>query len=209
MVRRVRVLQGLYLAEMEGTHMPFTHKIRFHAFRKEWLFYFRVQPKREVLHYGVGNRCHDGRYVLFLDYDHTPLSWIREEITLLQEYYNVGPCYLFKTKHGIHVISLEKFHLRELISIMGATSIDQNYLTVPLMGGAKIWILRQSEKKGETITYLGKQHADTILPREHSRAHAEYLGRFCGVPKRDLPRENLDNGKDLILGYYRISEPNN
>ncbi len=189
--------------------MPFSHKLAFHLFRKEWMLYVRVQPKREVLHYGVGNRCDDGKYVLFLDYDHSPIEWVREELRLLQEYYGIGAFYLFKTKHGIHAICLEKFFLGMMLDMMSKTTIDHNYLSVPLMGGAKIWILRQSQKAGERISYLGKLDARPVIEREMSRAHAEYLRDYCGVPKEHLPRKGLDDGKDLILGYYRIGQPSN
>lgn len=174
----------------------------------------RYGKKKDVLHYGVGNRCKDGQYVVFLDYDETYRAWIEDEIRLLQErFVMLGNAYLFKTKNGFHVIFLEKVTMTELLIILDTTTCDKNYRTVPMLYARRIWVLRQSTKKGEAIEYLGRIKKRGCR-NERSRAHAMYLEEFCGVKEIDIVSNDWDYGpfddeEIVIMGYYHIAEENN
>lgn len=169
---------------------------------------FRAVPERKVLHFGMGNRCNDGKYVLFLDYDHLPLEWVEEEILLLQDL-GLGNAYVFKTKHGIHVVFLEKYYLGLMSNLLDVTSADKNYKSIPMQYARKIWILRQSNKKDESIEYLGVRKKRG-LP-EKSLAHASYLYAFMKVPLIDIELSlgDWDKETDVTMGYYKIAERNN
>lgn len=185
-------------------------KWNFNFLGRTYNLLFRSVKEKKVLHYGVGNRCKNGQYVLFLDYDDTPLEWVEEELLLLQKRFEflLGDAYLFKTKNGIHVIFLEKHHLGRIIQMMDMTSCDKNYKTVPLLYARKVWVLRQSEKKGEDIRYLGKLSSPSTWDR--SKAHALYLEQFCKVPHTDLVLNGaLDDQDTVTMGYYHITERNN
>ena len=156
--------------------------------------------RRDEHHFGIGNRCADGLYIVFLDYDKTPLEWVRAEITYLQDTYGLGSAYLFETKNGFHVVFLDKLELDELITIMGCTSIDKRYMSVPLKYARRCWVLRQTPKKGEEIHYSGVYHSGSA--RELSEAHAIYLVRYGGVPPTDLNKGSWDRNKDIVLAYY-------
>lgn len=183
---------------------------RFNLLGTERTFYYNSKKERTVFHYGIGNRCEDGQYVLFLDYDKTPLDWITEELRLLQEWFELGTAYLFRTKNGHHVIFLEKFSLSEIVEMLGCVSIDRNYKEVPLHYARKIWVLRQTQKTGEKIEYLGCLPNPKVDPkRDRSRPHAVYLCEQAGVPTRDLDGNNsFDDKNDLIIGYYKIAKDN-
>lgn len=168
----------------------------------------RVIKEKTVLHYGMGNRCNDGQYVLFLDYDQTPYEWVIEELLLVQNTFGLSTGFLFKTKNGYHVLFLDKMSLGRVAQIMDYTTCDKQYRAVPMYYARKIWVLRTSEKEREKIRYVGCCPNDT--PTEKSQAHGRYLTQVLGVPPRDLPSAGgYDLSETLTLGYYYISKENN
>lgn len=175
---------------------------------RKWTFLFRVVPDRVVLQGGFGNRCHDGRYVLFLDYDETPLEWIDEEIVLLQTLFRLGNAYVFATKHGFHVVFLEKHLLLDIIDMMKVTSCDAQYKDIPLYYGRRVWILRTTNKRNEKICYVGvKKH---VCNYERSLAHKAYLQTFFDIPDEDfVGGGTFDEYRSLTVGYYRVSNHKN
>lgn len=184
-------------------------KWSFKFFGTQYQFLTRVTPARETFHYGVGNRCHDGRYVLFLDYDDTPYDWIIEEIKLLQTMTQLGTAYLFKTRKGHHVIFLEKFYLGNIVEMLRMTTCDYQYQNVPLFYGKKLWVLRSSNKKHEELKYLGcvPNPNDALYLRERSLAHKNYLIVKYAVPPEDFLRGGrFDDFEELSLAYYYIHE---
>lgn len=179
-------------------------KLNFNVLKKEVNLLFRIVPKREVMQFGVGNRCRDGTYLVFLDYDSTPYEWIREELLLMQRIFGLGTAFIFKTKHGWHVIFLEKLPLGLVIDVLKMSTVDMRYREVPMMYGRKIWILRQSKKRNEKSRYWAKIPQETLFVR--SRAHARYLVSMCGVPRGSIGRGTFDEEDNLTLGYYRTPE---
>lgn len=195
-------------------------KYSFSFFGRSVSFILRSIEKKSVLHYGVGNRCKDG-YVLFLDYDDTPIDWVLDEIDVLHHRFRneLGTAYIFLTKHGVHVVFLEKSTLGRILNFLESTSCDKEYQKVPMLYGRKVWVLRQSKKKDEKIIYRGfvKNPYDPYgCKAERSRAHALYLKQYCGVPRKDLEFESqkyntgaFDLSDRVTMGYYHIAERNN
>ncbi len=181
----------------------------FNLFGRKNSLILRSVKEKSVLMYGFGNRCKDGKYVLFLDYDNTPYNWISEEIGLLQEMFSLGTAYVFQTKNGYHVVFLEKYTLKQIISFLDVTSCDKNYKTVPLYYGRKIWVLRTSPKVDEELRFIKAHHP--LLPNieEKSLAHSMYLAKFYDVPLEDLPIQHLDGQENLTLAHYKIGSENN
>lgn len=186
-------------------------KINFHALRHHITLLFRITKEKETLHYGIGNRCADGLYTVFLDYDSVPFEWVTEEIDLLQELYELSTAYIFKTKNGYHVIFLDKMPLIDLLQVIHTTSIDTNYIRVPLEYARKVWVLRQSNKKDESIKYLGcvERRTENEYVYDKSGAHKLFLTKYCGVPLKDFgSRIEYDREETIIMGYYRIMPGN-
>lgn len=186
-------------------------------FKQHWMFLgrkvsliLRVVRERTVLQYGMGNRCRDGQYVLFLDYDSSPQSWVEQEVRLLQERYRsqLGNAYVFKTKNGYHVVFLEKSVFGMITKMLQSTTCDKAYQDVPMYYARKVWVLRQSSKNAETIQYLGVLKAKAN--RERSRAHRSYLQKFYGIPTKDFTGGGeYDLHETLIMAYYRVTEAAN
>lgn len=179
-------------------------------FKRDYEFVFRTSRTKTSLQWGVGNRCEGGEYVLFLDYDDIPLTWIHDEITLLQEQYatSLGDAFIFRTKHGHHVIFLERCNLGDLAEYLDVTTCDKHYRKIPMFYARKIWVLRQSEKKNEHgIEYLGVQrgYAPHVM---RSSAHAEYIVTIMGVPKEQVftKGRRFDGHEKLIVGAYHVAE---
>lgn len=183
------------------------HILKWKLFGRTWSVITRVERSKTEFHYGVTNRCQDGTRLLFLDYDDTPLEWVKDDVALLREWHTMGDAYLFKTKHGYHVICLEKRTTGDIIIMQGMTSCDDNYKHVALQTGrAKLWVLRQSEKNNEHIHYLGRLQGKTS--RMMSLAHARYLVMHCGVPASDVfgRGKHYDTSTRLCFGTYKITK---
>jgi hypothetical protein len=171
----------------------------------------RITPVRAAFHYGVTNRCKDGKYVLFLDYDldTTMYEWIQEEVQLLQRVTNLGSAYVFKTQHGYHVMFLEKFYLENIVDMLGMTTCDQQYKDVPLLYGKKVWVLRTNEKTNETMQYVGVIHPPVVHRSyfERSTAHMMYIKQRFKIPRKDFSiGDRFDGQHDLVIGHYFINE---
>jgi hypothetical protein len=171
----------------------------------------RIIKQKKHLLYGMGNRCKDGLYILFLDYDDTPLEWITEEIKLLQKRYSmlISTAYIFKTRKGYHVLFLEKNDLEDVLEMMRITSADKQHREIPLYYGRRIWVLRNSPKKQETINYVGCVHNvnKTATLNLKSNAHKEYLKLLYKIPNKDFGKQiDFDNENNLTLAYYHVGD---
>ena len=178
------------------------------------MFVMRVAKTRIQEHVGIGNRCADGNYVLFIDYDgNTPHEWIKQEIRLLQKIFLLTTAYVFKTKNGHHVVFLEKMPIDDIVKCLRMTTCDKDHLEVPLYYARKEWVLRQTNKKDETITYQGPLHPknDAGVPYEYSNAHALVLSKIGGVPNNDFHREQklFDEETTITLAQYHVRKQNN
>lgn len=184
------------------------HRLTFHAFGREISLLARVARSRPVLHYGIGNRCTDARYLLMLDYDDSPEDWVRAEIALLQEDKRVGNAHLFKTKNGYHVIFLEKLLLSEVIHFLGMTTVDQRYRDVPLAYGLKVWVLRESHKSSEKIVSRGTILSPHLCKTPRSNAHMIWLRERYGLPELERYGGPYDQSTVLLAGWYKIAREN-
>lgn len=147
--------------------------------------------------YGVTNRCQDGKFVLFLDYDNIPYEWMREELLDLQLIYRLSTIYIFETDKGFHAMCLDKFTLPYLLKIMENTSIDPKYKDIPLKYGKRLWTLRLSEKK-KPIRLINILENNCI--RSQSSSHAKLLEVWYDMKiKLDIP----DNQKQFIAASYK------
>jgi len=184
--------------------------IKFDVLGRHINMILRAIKQKDNLLYGVGNRCNDASYILFLDYDNTPLDWVTEEIRLLQRRYNtkLGTAYLFKTRKGIHALFLEKNDIDDIIEMMRITSSDKQHKEIPLYYGRRIWVLRGSPKKDEELMYLGcLTSLGTTQSVMRSNAHKKYLQLLYTIPESDFYRgSGFDDENELTLAYYHVGK---
>ncbi len=151
---------------------------------------------------GITNRCNDGKFVLFLDYDNVPLQWIIDEITYIQTHFSLGDLHIFKTGKGYHVINTEKRQFGTILEIMKSTTCDPHYITVPLKYGKRVWTLRISNKKGKPnirwiMTIKGRSRCVMSSP------HNWLLRELYGVK---ISERGGDGEKHFYKSTYPIAE---
>lgn len=150
--------------------------------------------------YGYTNRCIDGKYIITLDYDGLELEWIIQELKALQEMFELGIFYIFQSNKGYHAVCFDKVNLNEYLKIVHNTSVDSDYINVPLRYGQKLWTLRITPKNEKEIKYV-----DCLFSKYHknekSLAHKNLLRHYFNNIFSDV---GFDNNTKLIMSKYRI-----
>jgi len=158
--------------------------------------------RKKNKHYVVGytNRCDDGKYVLFLDYDNIELSWLLTELNHLIRKYSLGDIYVFESSpRSFHVICLDKFRREEFLRIAKDTSVDERYIYVPLKYGKGVWTLRLTEKDSKDIKFVKMLKGNGM--RQQSYAHAKILNKLFNL---EIKLIRSDKHEGLILCKYPI-----
>jgi len=138
---------------------------------------------RDVRHKYVSGYCNrtiDGLYIITLDYDDMDLDTVQGELNRLQEDHALGDFYIFKSGGGYHGVCLDKVNFKELLLIMENSSIDINYMKVPLYSGKKLWVLRLTDKDNKSIEYVCKIPS-SYESNVQSTAHANLLNTAFGL----------------------------
>lgn len=142
------------------------------------------------------------RYCLFLDYDLTNKLALYQEIRSLQETYDLGNAYIFKTGRGYHTIFLDLLTYRELVTILEASTCDPDYIDVPQRNGTRMWVLRISKKKSGAPEFHDVLYNQQVRPI--SRPHRDWL-EGAGVPTiildKNEPHEE-EHLKPLVWARY-------
>lgn len=159
----------------------------------------RKNKYREVI--GYTNRCTDGKYILTLDYDNMRLDFIQNEIIRLQEDYGLGDFYIIKSsKESYHAVCLDKMNYHDFLDILMSTSVDYNYIRVPINSGQKLWVLRLTKKdiKPEVVEIVKSPYQQN----EKSFAHLNLLHKILKI---DIPEEikGFDLKKEIVLARYK------
>jgi hypothetical protein len=163
------------------------------AMRKE-----RTQPIS-----GYTNRCGDGRLIVLLDYDIQYANWVIDELHFLQKKFQLGDFFCFETNKGYHAVCLDKLSLWEFVTVLEHSSVDPDYVRVPLRYGSKIWTLRFSPKDGKNIRYCGTIKSEWNNYREKSSPHAKILNDLFNLGIQDKGFM-FDKQKKLILANYKV-----
>ena len=97
--------------------------------------------------HGTTNRCVDGTYVMYLDYDKLNITDIVPEIEIIIEKFKLSSVYIFQSSHlSYHVICLDKITAREFSDILNQSSCDENFKRIPTNYCLRKWVLRFSVK---------------------------------------------------------------
>ena len=144
------------------------------------------------------------RYCVFLDYDYTEKHTVYEDITGLQEHFNLGNAYVFSTKNGFHAIFIDLLTYEELKQVMNASSCDPHYKYVSRRNNNRTWVLRITDKKkGNKVTFLEVLWSPQY--RQISYPHSKYL-IAQGVPEwifEDKEKFLEGKNRELIFVKYK------
>ena len=160
-----------------------------------------LKPREGTPVVGIYNKI-GHRYIPFFDYDDIQdKNLLYEEIRSLQEAYNLGNAYLFKTGKGYHVIMTDLLDYDEWKEIISASSCDSSYKSVPQTNGQKAWVLRISEKKKSSITFVN------VLYNKTERWQSAEMIRFLKhlkVPNGAFAMvdNTIDSGRKILWAEY-------
>ena len=186
--------KGMHLANLirevgdENMNIPFLKKF----------------PSEEFV-FAYSNRCIDGKYVVFLDYDDITPAYVYENIKSLQVTFNLSDFYVFSSsinRKGCHAVCLDKVNLKTLIRIMKHGNVDEFYIDIPKFF-KKHWLLRLSEKKAEQIKFLGQIFSNTSS-YERSNAHRILLNNLFDIGI--LKDKTYDNHTKLFGAFYPLDK---
>lgn len=166
------------------------------------LFHHRQHGRVEVA--GITNRCADGSYVLFLDYDDLPFDLLIDELMALRATFCLGDLHILKTGRGFHVVCTQKFTFRQLLLMMRSTSTDEAFIDVPLRAVHRMWTLRLTEKGGKLPEAL--MTLKGIRGSSESRPHNEILRKVYNFPITSVHDDKSDT---FWSGHYFINEREN
>lgn len=177
-------------------------RLQFRLFGRTIKLYFYSYKEQHTYVAGITNKCRDGRYVIFLDYDEVPREWVEEELKYLCDEHFLKNIHLFRTNNGYHAICTEKVSLRTLVKIMRDSSTDAAYLTVPLRRAKKVWTLRTTPKGGEKPRYIKTIKGDgCVMGCETSSPHDRILEKLYNIKP---PTGSGDGEKTFWTGHYHI-----
>lgn len=144
------------------------------------------------------------RYCIFLDYDYDEKLTVYEDLSGLQEHYQLGNAYVFRTKKGFHAIFLDLVTYTELKQILDASSCDDHYKYVSRRNNNRTWVLRFTDKKNNNRVVF-EEILWSPQYRQISYPHTRYLVSM-GVPEWVFEnKEKFLEGKDrkLLLVKYK------
>ena len=176
-------------------------RLNFGLFGYEFALNADCREKRIKYVAGYTNRCKDGKYCIFLDYDNSELSWIEAELNHLQHAFLLSDFYLFKSsENSYHAVCFDKVTMEDYVKILKNSSVDINYINVPLHFGKKVWSLRLTDKDDVPLQFI-EVIKGVLAIKPQSSPHVKLINTLF---KLSIKLENPDDLKDLILCRYRI-----
>jgi len=150
---------------------------------------------------GVFNRCRDGKYIPFWDYDFLELEDVVCEVKHLQEVFNLGNLYVFRSGgKGFHVVGFDKLFAHEFMELLMSSGCDEAFKNVPRFASYRNWVLRNFSKGSVPMPeYVGTLRQVPV--RKLSNAHYLYFKELYG--DRIEKQINLDDSKDVSVIKYK------
>ena len=124
----------------------------------DYVFTLSKTIKPTIECYGITNRCEDGKFVLFLDYDNIYEEIMYKDLdNLLRKYPKIlGNFYIATTgfeetddcqiKGNFHVVNFAKLYKYQIEQILKLCNIDPYFIKIPEKTAHKCHVLRISEK---------------------------------------------------------------
>ena len=195
----------------------------------EYVFTLSKTFKPKIECFGVTNRCSDGKFVLFLDYDKTYKDIVINDLNvLLKRFPNTFSNFYIattepetkqkngKTKGSYHVVNFAKIFKYQVNEAIKYCNVDPFFATIPDKTAHKCHVLRTSEKFWkidnkiikEKPTFLEKHPKKAINPRiELSNPHYKFFQRHWEIqePFYKQPMK-FDNLKSIEIHKYSTAK---
>lgn len=154
---------------------------------------------------GYNNRCADGKYVIFADYDDLALNEVIAEVQFLQEKFELSDFYIFKLdrENSWHAVCLDKVTLAECWEILHVSSCDGAFVNSVKNLNTRKWVLRIDKKgsRGAPKWHLTIQ--SRFNSKQKSNAHAEFLKKYWQVPIKKEGK--YDTSKEIGIIRYNTA----
>lgn len=190
---------------------------------KDFVFTLSKTWKPKIKAYGVTNRCDDGKFVLFLEYDNIYKELMYKNLrTVLSEYQrDLDNFYIAatepeqhleggQTKGSYHVVNFVKNKKETIQDMVGLCDVDPFFREIPIKTAHKTQVLRISEKFWRVNGQIMKQAPFfiEIYPRyihcpgkKCSDPHFKLFSKTWGFPRGLLPH-NFDKLKKVEMHKY-------
>lgn len=147
-----------------------------------WRISTTAYKKPNEFTYGYNNRCRDGKYILFMDYDDLTYEDVSNEVKLLQKRFGLGDAHIFKLdrEKSWHVVCLDKLTLYENWEILHNSSCDSAFINAIKTMNTRKWVLRIA-KKGVRNPPLYFMTIPSETKREQSNAHKIFLQTWFSI----------------------------
>ena len=176
-------------------------KLSFKFLGKQYALQFLSRTIKNDMVAGYTNRCKDGFYITTLDYDNLELGWVVNELRRLQYQFFMGDFYVFKSgENNFHAVCFDKITLSQFVDILKNSSVDPDYMNVPLKFGKKIWTLRVTDKNSIPVEFMTMIISNHTCIRE-STAHASFVEKIFKIK---VFLKHGDGEKKLIMARYPI-----
>ncbi len=166
---------------------------------------FSIMKERKEEVFGYTNRCDDGKFIVFLDYDDMPYEWVIKEIKSIQKDFNLGDFYMFKSSESsFHAVCFTKVQLGTLRTILMNSSCDENYHRVPYSIGKRLLTLRLTEKEGKKPKFNGMLLRDS--PRLESYEHKKLIHKLfrCMTDDAIISNSDFEHPTKIIIANYKV-----
>jgi len=150
---------------------------------------------------GISAKTPEG-YVVFLDYDCSPPEAVFDDVERLQEFFQLGPAYVFQTwARGFHVIIPEVYPLHRVFEIISESNCDPMFAQGYRLNPYRTWVLRCDSKGEKGPPVFIRTIRSPYVSNVKSLGHLQYLASR-GVPEDDLIWEPNDGYSGVIIDRY-------
>ena len=175
-------------------------KLNFTINNTEYAIKLAKRRKRTKPIQGYTNRCKDGKFITVIDYDTKKVNWIIDEIEHIQKEYKLGDFYFFETNKGYHTVCFDKVTLKEYINILNRTSVDPDYVKIPLKYGERLWTLRHSKKSEMKPRFTFVLNSKTPESRIKSHPHIKFIEQLHNI---QINYQAVDDQEKMIVSSYK------
>lgn len=130
---------------------------------------------------GISSRVpHTSLHIVCMDYDNVTDERLRDELKFLQEEFELGNFYVFKTKYdGRHCLCIDALTFKEVKKIIDFSSCDWLFKRAPRINEYRCWVLRFTKKGNrEAPKYLYTVESPHEGRNLQSLGHAKYLLKY-------------------------------
>lgn len=152
---------------------------------------------------GITNRCENGKYVLFMDYDDISKDELIVEIKRLQADFSLGKFYVFELDRpdSFHAICCTQLTVFEVREILKESSSDAAFVNAPRLFQRNRWILRIGPKGNRNPPKFAFAVEGPFSPDE-STPHRSFLAKYYGTGE---PYDDKDSGSVEFAEYETAS----